>query len=192
VLTPPGIAAALVLLPVFAFTAQAQPAAMAGAPPPAQGRMRLELAGGPAFEVATAGERGSERGLMAAPSLSIRVGPWFEYVLEGHVSHYVAPEDGTVLGIVPAGFRLHSRGRTQAYLSAGAGLAWTDFEGLRGLDRRRNYLTQIGAGVRRVREHGDALSVEARFFHLSNLSSAPPNLGIEVFAVLVGYRLPGR
>ena len=28
------------------------------------------------------------------------------------------------------------------------------------------------------------------FFHMSNLHAAPPNLGMEVFTVLVGYRLP--
>ncbi|MBA3885151.1 MAG: acyloxyacyl hydrolase [Acidobacteria bacterium] len=138
--------------------------------------------------MATPGERQGERGLLGAPSISLRVTPWFEYVVEGHVARYVRPVSGNMAGVVPLGWRIHARGRSQPYLSMGAGLVWTDFTGLRGIDQQRNYLTQIGAGVRRLRTDGSVVSVEARFFHLSNLSSAPPNLGMEVFAVLVGYR----
>jgi hypothetical protein len=157
---------------------------------PDERRLVWGIAAGPALEVATAGDREGERGVLVAPSVGIRVASWFEYVVEGHLARYVSPVGGTIAGVVPIGWRIHGRGRTQPYLSMGAGLVWTDYTDLRGLDRRRNFLTQVGAGVRRVTPGGAAVSVEARLFHLSNLSSAPPNLGIEVFTVLVGYR-PG-
>jgi len=38
-----------------------------------------------------------------------------------------------------------------------------------------------------VRANGSDVSLEARFFHLSNLGAAPPNLGMEMVSVLVGY-----
>jgi hypothetical protein len=174
-----------------AVSAQALPLPEAPAGQTASARIRWELAGGPAVEVATPGERERQRGVLAVPSLSIAVASWFEFVVEGHAVRHVSPVGGYVLGFVPIGWRIHSRGRTQPYLAAGAGVAWTDLTGLRGVEQRRNYLTQIGAGLRRERANGSAVFVEARFFHLSNLSSAPPNLGMEVFAVLVGYRLPG-
>lgn len=152
--------------------------------------LRWEIAGGAALEVATPGERDRQRGVLAVPSLSVGVASWFEIVLEGHAARYVAPLGGHVLGVAPIGWRIHAPGRTQPYLSAGAGLVWTNLTELTGVERRRNFLTQIGAGLRHVRPNGSAMSVEARFFHLSNLGAVRPNLGIEVFAVLVGYRFP--
>jgi hypothetical protein len=151
-------------------------------------RLRWEIAGGPALEVATPGERERQRGVLAVPSFSVALASWFEIVVEGHAARYVAPVPGHVLGVVPIGWRIHAPGRTQPYLSAGAGLVWTNLTELTGVERRRNFLTQIGVGLRHVRPSGSALSVEARFFHLSNLGAVRPNLGIEVFAVLVGYR----
>jgi hypothetical protein len=159
-------------------------------PPPNERRVHWNIAAGSALEVAIAGDRDGERGALVAPAVDVRLASWFEYVIEGHVSRYFAPTGGTVAGVVPIGWRLHGRGQTQPYVSMGAGIVWADFTDLRGIERRRNYLTQVGAGVRRVTAGGAAVSVEARLFHLSNLSSAPPNLGIEVFTVLVAYR-PG-
>lgn len=158
--------------------------------PPDERRVHWGIAAGPALEVATPGEREGERGILVVPWVGVRVASWFEYVAEAHVARYVTPMEGTIAGIAPIGWRIHGRGRMQPYVSMGAGVAWTDFTGLRGIDRRRNYLTHIGAGVRRAGASGSAVSVEARLFHLSNLSSAPPNLGMEVFTVMVGYR-PG-
>jgi hypothetical protein len=144
--------------------------------------------------VFTPGEREGERGFLVVPSVGVRVGSWFEWVIEGHAARYVTPVGGTIAGVAPLGWRIHGRGPTEPYVSMGAGVVWTDYTELRGLDRRRNYLTQIGAGVRRITGNGSAVSVEARLFHLSNLSSAPPNLGLEGVTVLVGYRpgTPGR
>lgn len=157
-------------------------------PPPA--RVGLEVAAGPAFEVATAGDRESQRGVLAVPAVGIRVASWFEYTFEGHLSRHVTPVSGNVFGIVPLGFRLHTNARTQFHVSAGAGLAWTDLSGLHGVEQRRNFITQVGAGITRAGARGSGVSLEARLFHLSNLHAAPPNLGMEGFTLLVGYRLP--
>jgi hypothetical protein len=157
---------------------------------PDERRVHWGIAAGPVIEVATPGERAQERGILAAPFVGVRVASWFEYVAEGHAARYVGPVGGTIAGVVPLGWRIHGRGRTQPFVSMGAGMVWTSYADLRGLDRRRNYLTQVGAGVRHVTARGAAVSVEARLFHLSNLSSAPPNLGMEGVTFLVGYR-PG-
>lgn len=153
-------------------------------------RVGLEITAGPAFEVAAAGDRASQRAVLGVPTLAVRVASWFDYTVEGHLSRHLTPVRGNVFGIVPVGFRLHTRTRTQVHLSAGAGVVWTDLTGLRGVEQRRNFLTQIGAGIARVAANGSGISLEARLFHLSNLHAAPPNLGMEVFTVLVGYRLP--
>jgi hypothetical protein len=191
---PRALAAFVTLACALSFVpgvARAQgPAGQTPYPPadPRPGRLSIDVAGGPALEVATAGERASQRGMLAVPSLGIGVTSWFDYVIEGHVAAYLTPETGYVAGVVPVGLRFHSRGRTQAFAALGAGLAWTNLTGLRGIERRRNYLTQVGGGVRWWRTDGTAISLEARLLHLSNLGAAPPNLGIEVFTVLVGYR----
>lgn len=155
---------------------------------PDRRRIRAEIAGGPAVEVATPGDRPGERGLLGVPSISVWATPWLEYVVEGHAARYLTPDGGTVAGVVPFGWRIHGRGSTQPYVSLGAGIVWAGFTRLRGIDRRKNYLTHIGGGVRRARADGSSIFVEARLSHFSNLGSAPPNLGIEVVAVMVGYR----
>jgi hypothetical protein len=181
------------LLPAAAFGAEDTPQSSAsqdaGQPTPtaAAGRVRWDIAAGPAIEVSTPARRERERGIAVVPSVGLRVTSWFEYVIEGHAARYVSPVGGTIAGLVPIGWRIHTGGRTQPFVSMGAGLTWTDFARLYGLDRRMNYLTQIGGGVRHVTGGGSVISVETRFFHLSNLSSAPPNLGMEGVLVLVGY-----
>jgi hypothetical protein len=172
---------AAVCVSAATVSAQAEPA-------PAQRRIRAEIAGGPALEVATPGDRPGERGVLGVPSISLRATSWLEYVVEAHAARYVTPDGGTVAGLVPFGWRIHGRGSTQPYLSLGAGVVWAGFTRLRGIDRRRNYLTHIGGGVRRARADGSSIFVEARLSHFSNLGSAPPNLGMEVVAVMVGYR----
>jgi hypothetical protein len=141
-------------------------------------------------EVTTPDARVRQRGWLVAPAVDVHITPWFAYVAEAQLSTYVSPETGAIAGVIPIGFRLHGRGRPQPFLAIGAGVSWTSFTNLRGLDRRLNYLTQISAGVRRLRPDASAVSVELRLNHLSNLSSAPPNLGMENIAVLMGYRWP--
>jgi hypothetical protein len=167
--------------------AQSVSAAESAAP---AGRVGFEVAAGPMFEVATAGDRESERGLLAVPGFSVRVASWFEYTLEGHLSRHVTPVSGNVFGIVPVGFKVRIGPRKLLHLSTGAGVVWTDLAGLHGVEQRRNYITQIGVGITKTGTRGSGLSLEARLFHLSNLHAAPPNLGMEAFAMLVGYRLP--
>ncbi len=183
-----GVLACAFFLSRATLGAQTVAPGSAAAPPASPGRIGFEVAGGPAFEVATAGERESQFAVLGVPAMTIRVLSWFDYAVEGHLSRHVTPESGNVFGIVPIAFRVHTKGRTQAHVSLGAGIVWTDLDGVHGLDQRRNYITQLGAGVARVRPNGSAVSVEGRFFHLSNLNGAPPNLGMEVFTVLVGYR----
>lgn len=177
---------AFVLLCVPAHAQPVSAADSAAAP----GRVGFEIAAGPMFEVATAGDRESQRGLLAVPALGVRVASWFEYTLEGHFSRHVDPVSGNVFGIVPVGFKVRMGPRKLLHLSAGAGIVWSDLAGLRGVEQRRNYITQIGAGITRPGRKGSGLSVEARLFHLSNLHAAPPNLGMEAVALLVGYRFP--
>ena len=83
-----------------------------------------------------------------------------------------------------------SLGVLQVHLSGGAGVVWSGLAGIHGLEQRQNYFTQLGAGVARVRANGSAVSLETRFYHLSNDGAKPPNLGMEQISVLVGYRLP--
>jgi len=178
------------LIPCSTLHAQSVPPASPADAAPFSSRIRFEIAAGPAFEVAVAGERPSQRAVLAVPTLAIKVAPWFDYTVEGHLSRHVNPVSGNALGIVPIGFRIHHGERTQLHVAAGAGIAWTDLDGLHGVEQRRNFLTQIGFGITRVGANGAGVSLEARLFHLSNLSAAPPNLGMEMVAILIGYRLP--
>ena len=171
------------------LSAQSAPPGSAGSPA-SPGRIGFEVTGGPAFEVATAGERESQRAVLGVPALTIKVFSWFDYVVEGHLSGHVTPVSGNVFGVVPVAFRVHTTGRTQVHLSLGSGIVWSDLAGLHGVEQRQNFATHLGAGMAMLRPNGSGLSVEARFFHMSNLHSAPPNLGMEVFTVLVGYRFP--
>lgn len=177
------------LIPCPTLHAQTVPP---GHPPeraPFSRRVRFEIAAGPAFEVATAGDRPSQRAALVVPALAIRVASWIDYTAEGHLSRHLSPVSGNALGIVPIGFRVHRGARTQLHLAAGAGLVWTDLDGLHGVEQRQNFVTQAGIGITRVIANRASVSVEGRFFHFSNLHAAPPNLGMEMFALLVGYRL---
>ena len=128
--------------------------------------------------------------MLGVPALSVRVTSWFDYTLEGHLARHVTPVSGNVFGVIPIGFRVHTGRRTQLHLSAGAGVAWSDLVGLRGVEQRRNFVEQLGTGLARTGSNGSGVSLEVRFFHMSNLHAAPPNLGMEAVAILVGYRLP--
>ncbi|HEX5107696.1 MAG TPA: acyloxyacyl hydrolase [Vicinamibacterales bacterium] len=169
------------------LAAQTAPPEQPAEAPTSPGRIGFEVAAGTAFEVFPPGGRATQRAVLGAPALTLRVGSWLEYAVEGHLSRHVTPVTGNVFGIVPFAFRVHTVGRTPVHLSLGAGQVWTDLAGIRGVEQRRNFITQLGAGIARVRANGSAVSLEARFFHLSNLRAAPPNLGMEMVSVLVGY-----
>jgi len=178
------------LLSGVTLGAQTAPTPKAPETRPSAGRIGVEVAAGPAFEVATAGERESQFAVLGVPAMTIRLFSWLDYTVEGHLSRHVNPVSGNVFGIVPVAFRVHSKGRTQVHLSLGSGIVWSDLAGLHGVEQRQNFVTHLGAGIARVGANGSGVSLEARFFHMSNLHAAPPNLGMEVFTVLVGYRLP--
>jgi hypothetical protein len=171
-------------------TVDAQTPASPAQPSPFVSRLGIEVAGGPAFEVSTAGDRESQRAILGVPTLTFRVASWFDLAVEGHFARHVSPESANEFGIVPIGFRFHSRGRTQIHVQGGAGVVWSGLAGIHGLEQRQNFITQLGAGVARVRANGSAITVETRYYHLSNDGATPPNLGMEQIAVLVGYRLP--
>ena len=154
---------------------------------PDTGRLRPGVAVGPAIEVAMPGNRAGERGVIVAPSLGVRVTSWFEYVVEGHVMRSLGPVGGTIAALQPLGWRLHTPGGTHPFVSMGAGLTYTDFTGLHGIDRRRNYVTHVGFGVRRFTRGGSAFWVETRLSHLSNLGTAGSNMGMEHVAVMAGF-----
>jgi len=159
-------------------------------PPPSQGRIGVEVAAGPAFETSVAGGREPQRAVLGVPSLTLRVASWFDYAVEGHFARHVTPVTANEFGIVPIAFRLHTGGRTQVHFLGGAGMVWSGLAGIHGLEQRQNYITQLGAGIARVGANGSAISLETRFYHLSNDGAKPPNLGIEQISLLVGYRLP--
>jgi hypothetical protein len=171
------------------LSAQTLPPASSAEPPPSTGRVGFEAAVGPAFETSVAGGRAPQRAVLVVPTLTLRVASWFDYAVEGHFARHVSPETANEFGIVPIAFRMHTGGRTQVHLSGGAGIVWSGLAGIHGLEQRQNYITQLGAGVARVRANGSAVSLETRFYHLSNDGATPPNLGMEQISVLVGYRL---
>jgi hypothetical protein len=172
------------------LNAQTLPPAPAAETPPSQGRVGFEVAAGPAFETSVAGGRAPQRAVLVVPSLTLRVASWFDYAVEGHFARHVTPVTANEFGIVPIAFRLHTGGRTQVHLSGGVGVVWSGLAGIHGLEQRQNYITQLGAGFARVRANGSAVSLETRFYHMSNDGAKPPNLGMEQISLLVGYRLP--
>jgi hypothetical protein len=172
------------------LSAQALPPAPSAEAPLSPGRIGFEAAVGPAFESSVAGGRAPQRAVLVVPALTLRVASWFDYAVEGHFARHVTPVTANEFGIVPIAFRVHTVGRTQVHLSGGAGVVWSGLAGIHGLEQRQNYITQLGAGVARVRANGSAISLETRFYHLSNVGAKPPNLGIEQISVLVGFRLP--
>lgn len=172
------------------LSAQTLPPAPSAESPTSPGRVGFEAAVGPAFESSAAGDRTPQRAVLVVPTLTLRVTSWFDYAVEGHFARHVTPVTANEFGIVPIAFRVHTGGRTQVHLSGGAGVVWSGLAGIHGLEQRQNYITQLGAGVARVRANGSAVSVETRFYHLSNDGGKPPNLGMEQISVLVGYRLP--
>jgi hypothetical protein len=93
-------------------------------------------------------------------------------------------------GIVPIAFRLHTGGRTQVHLSGGAGVVWSGWPEFMVWSSARITSRNSEQGIARVRANGSALTLETRFYHLSNDGAKPPNLGIEQISVLVGFRLP--
>jgi hypothetical protein len=174
---------------ISCMTLSAQtPPAPAAETPSSPRLVGFEVAAGPAFETSVAGGRAPQRAVLVVPSLTLRVASWFDYIVEGHFARHVSPETANEFGIVPVAFRMHTGGRTQVQFLGGGGIVWSGLAGIHGLEQRQNFITQIGAGIARVRANRSAILLETRFYHLSNDGAKPPNLGMEQLSVLVGYR----
>ena len=132
--------------------------------------------------------RSVEHLLLLEPSVGLRLGSRFQYVIETHFAHYLTPH-GYMIGVMPLGARyIFGRGRTLPYLSIGAGLGWTDLVQLEEIDRRFNFLLQASAGVRRAITEREAWTFEARLSHISNGGTELPNLGLNCLVFLAGFR----
>ncbi|HEY3204144.1 MAG TPA: acyloxyacyl hydrolase [Thermoanaerobaculia bacterium] len=132
--------------------------------------------------------RSHEHLLLFEPSVGLRIGSRFEYVIEGHFAQYLTPK-GYMIGLLPLGARYYiGNGRLLPYLSAGAGLGWTDLTPLDEIDRRFNFLLQGSLGVRGALPDGQAWTFEARLDHISNAGLARPNLGLNCAVFLLGWR----
>jgi len=165
----------------------ASPAAGAEEPLLRAGFTEWVLAGGYGSSVSVGPTNPGVQFLSFTPQWGRVLRPGIEYVLEGHLSRYFDP-GGALVGILPVGFRIHTGGeRLLPYLSLGAGLGYTNLQELEEIDRKLNFLLQVGFGVRwRAREQRYFL-LEGRIHHLSNGATAGRNLGINSALVLVGY-----
>ena len=71
------------------------------------------------------------------------------------------------------------------FVSVGAGMAGVDFDGTH-QDDGFNFILQAGAGAHLLLTERTALSLDARWHHLSNAGTRSPNSGIDSALVLVG------
>ena len=158
-------------------------------PPIPQGRPpEWSLAAGYGFSVKVNRGRSHEHLFLFEPGVSFRLGPRFEWVVEGHFARYFTPE-GTMVGLVPLGLRYYAgHGRLLPYFSVGAGFGWTDLTQLDEIDRRFNFLLEGVAGVRGELPRGQAWTFEARLSHVSNAGTETPNLGLNCLVFLAGWR----
>ena len=161
---------------------QTMPRLPAGAPP------EWGVEAGYGFSVHFNRGRSAEHLVLLEPSVGLRLGSRFRYVIEAHFARYQTP-GGYIFGLMPVGGRLLiGRGRTLPYVSVGAGLGWTDLTELEEIDRRFNFLLQASAGVRQAVSEKQAWTFEARLSHISNGGTALPNLGLNSLAFLAGFR----
>ena len=126
--------------------------------------------------------------MFVIPAVAFPLSARLEWTVEGHFAGYFRP-NGYMLGWMPLGARLFiGGGRTQPYVSLGAGFGWTDLTELDEIDRRFNYLLQASVGVRGRLPDGSAWTLEARMDHISNAGTVLPNLGLNTVVFLAGWR----
>jgi hypothetical protein len=132
--------------------------------------------------------RSHEIGLYALPGVSFRLSSRFEYLVEGHICHFVSP-GGYMVGLMPIGGRFYfGHSEPQVYATFGMGAGWTNLTRLDEIDQRFNFLLQTGAGLRNTLSNGRAWTVEVRWSHISNAGMSSPNLGHNQFVFLGGFR----
>jgi hypothetical protein len=145
------------------------------------------VAAGPSLAVPRWESRSDERALLIAPSVSFAQASWLDFVVEGHLAQYFSPA-GYVIGVTP-GWRLYLGSRRwRPFVAGGFGVSTTDLNQLHEIDRRFNFLSQASVGLQIGTAGGRAFTLETRFYHMSNGSTEPPNIGLNGLAVLAGWR----
>jgi Lipid A 3-O-deacylase (PagL) len=166
----------------------ARAAGQSDGPLPAGRPPEWSLAEGVGFTLHVNRGQSHEVALFAHPGVSFRLGPRFEWLVEGHVAHYVSP-GGFLAGAMPIGARLYiGNGRVLPYASFGLGVGWTNLQRLDEIDQRFNFLLQTGAGVRSPISDTQAWTAEVRWAHVSNAGMSSPNLGLNMLVFLGGFR----
>jgi len=151
-------------------------------------RLEWSVSTGYGFPVHVNRGNSNEHVVLILPSYAIRLSERVEYYLEGHVGLYTSPA-GYMLGFMPLDIRVYLlNGDTRPYVSAGAGVGWTNLTQLIEIDSRFNFLLQGALGIRGRLHDGQSWSFEARLNHVSNGGTALPNLGLNTVVFLFGWR----
>ncbi|HTO89187.1 MAG TPA: acyloxyacyl hydrolase [Thermoanaerobaculia bacterium] len=154
---------------------------------PERGKPELALLAGFGYSVKI--NRGSteEQALVLEPQAGFRLGPRFEYLMEGHLARYFRP-DGFAAGLVPVDARyFFGTGKVAPYLELGVGFCWTNLD-VEEINRRFNFILQGGLGVVGSPERDHTWTLEARWLHYSNAGTVLPNLGLNTIVLLLGWR----
>ena len=121
------------------------------------------------------------------PEAAFRLGPRFQWLIEGHYSHTFSP-DGWAAGLLPLGARYYlDRSRYAFYVEFLAGFCWTNLE-IEEIDRRFNFVLTGGPGLRFTVDARRSWSISARWLHYSNAGTVLPNLGFNAAVVLGGWK----
>lgn len=124
---------------------------------------------------------------LVQPEIGWRLSSRLEYVIEGHFVEFWHPR-GYALGVLPLGARFFFlRGGLAPYVGIGAGVCWTDLRTIE-LNRRFNFVLQGGLGLRKTLSDHRAVTVDVRWMHDSNAGTVQPNIGLNAYLVLAGWR----
>jgi len=200
---PPGPArrAALSCLLVCALSPAPAAATDDGAPPDAERRIRFGVAVGyaQAFQNVRhpdGADATEPRMLVFSGQGYLQLAAWgrprtigdsaLDLVLEPQLMVNFAPSTG-VAGAMTGGFRYRFwRGaRYEPHLIGVAGVGGMDFD-LESQDDGFEFWLEAGLGVRRLLDARRALVLEARYHHISNAGTHPPNLGIDSVLLTAG------
>jgi hypothetical protein len=154
---------------------------------PEEGKPELALLAGFGYSVKINRGTTEEQVLVLEPQAGFRLGPRFEYLIEGHLARYFRP-DAFAAGLVPVGARyFFGTGKVAPYLELGAGFCWTNLD-VEEINRRFNFILQGGLGVVGSPERDQSWTLEARWLHCSNAGTVLPNLGLNTVVLLIGWR----
>jgi opacity protein-like surface antigen len=106
------------------------------------------------------------------------------YELFGGTQH--EPADHTVMGLVPLlRYSFAPGGRWVPFVNGGVGLAYTTISNP-DLNGGLQFNIQVGAGVHYFHQKDRALTLQYRWFHLSNAGIRRPNSGVNTHLVFAG------